>query len=155
MRENNMRFITPLLVLVLFSSHLALSAEGVVDTKSKYGARETADRLEKILAAKGLKIFSRISHSDNAAKAGLELRPTELIIFGDPKVGTLLMQCSQSVAIDLPLKMLVWEDENRQVWLSYNDLGYLKVRHNIQGCDEVIARMTSVLEGIAQQATQR
>lgn len=102
-----------------------------------------------------MRIFSRISHSDNAAKAGLELRSTELIIFGDPKVGTLLMQCSQSVAIDLPLKALVWEDEKGQVWLSYNDPNYLKERHNIQGCDEVIAKMAAVLEGITQQAAQR
>jgi uncharacterized protein (DUF302 family) len=124
----------------------------MIDTKSKYGVHETGDRLEKILTTKGMKIFNRISHSENAAKASMELRPTELFIFGDPKVGTLLMQCSQSVAIDLPLKMLVWEDEKGSVWLSYNDPNFLKERHNIQGCDDAIARISAMLEGIAKEA---
>lgn len=122
--------------------------------QSYYGVKETVDRLETILKEKGMNIFERISHSDNATKAGLKLRPTELLIFGNPKVGTLLMQCSQTVAIDLPLKALMWEDEKGHVWLSYNDMEYLKQRHDIKGCDETIAKIAGALAEIARQATQ-
>jgi len=98
-------------------------------------------------------IFNRTKHSEGASKVGIELRETELIIFGNPKVGSPLMKCQQSVAIDLPQKALIWRDENSRVWISYNDPEYLKKRHNITGCDEVIAKIEKALFGITKAAS--
>jgi uncharacterized protein (DUF302 family) len=82
----------------------------------------------------------------------MELRPTELVIFGNPKVGTPLMQCKQTVAIDLPQKMLIWEDESGLVWISYNEPQYISDRHNIQGCDENIGKIKTALSNFANSA---
>ena len=150
-----MKSLTRILLFIFLSATPALSADGMLTVRSHHGVKETADSLETILKEKRMNVFDRISHSDNATKAGLKLRPTELLIFGNPKIGTLLMQCNQSIAIDLPLKALIWEDEDGQVWLSYNDMEYLKQRHEIKGCDETIAKIADVLTGIARQATQR
>ncbi len=98
-------------------------------------------------------VFIRIDHAEGASKVGRKLRPTELIIFGNPKVGTPLMQCHQSVAIDLPQKALIWEDEKEQVWLSYNDPRYLAKRHNIKKCDEVLNKIANALSSFAKAAT--
>ena len=97
-------------------------------------------------------IFNRIKHSEGAANVGIELRKTELIIFGNPKVGSPLMKCQQSVAIDLPQKALIWEDADAKVWISYNDPGYLQKRHNIAGCEEVISKIKKALSGITKSA---
>ncbi len=110
------------------------------------------DRLEKTLLEKGMTVFIRINHAEGAKKVGKKLRPTELLIFGNPKVGTPLMQCSQSVAIDLPQKALIWEDESGQVWLSYNDPKYLVNRHSIKECDEIIKKIEKALENFARTA---
>ncbi|EDK29730.1 hypothetical protein VSWAT3_07246 [Vibrionales bacterium SWAT-3] len=112
--------------------------------------KETADRFEEIAKSKGLTLFARIDHQKNASKVDLELRPTEVIIFGNPKVGTPLMQCAQEVAIDLPQKVLVTEDSNKKVWLSYNDPNYLVERHAINGCDEVIKKISGVLSKLSE-----
>ena len=96
--------------LVLMFSGLASASEGMIALASPYSAQQTADRFEKIITSKGLTLFARINHSKNAAGAGMELRATEVIIFGNPKVGTPLMQCSQAMGIDLPQKVLVWQD---------------------------------------------
>jgi uncharacterized protein (DUF302 family) len=130
----------------------AMAAEGMIDVKSNYSAQETADRIDTILQQKGMTIFNRIPHSTGAAKVGVELRNTELFIFGNPKVGSPLMKCQQSVAIDLPQKALVWEDETGQVWISYNDPEYLQQRHGISGCDEVLAKIEKALAGITKAA---
>jgi uncharacterized protein (DUF302 family) len=84
---------------------------------------------------------------------GKDLRPTELVIFGNPRIGTVLMQCSQSVAIDLPQKALIWKDESGQVWLSYNNPQYLVKRHGIEGCEETVVKITQALRRFAQIAT--
>lgn len=99
-------------------------------------------------------VFERINHSKGAKSAGLELRPTEVVIFGNPKVGTPLMLCSQSVAIDLPQKMLIWQDQAGDVWLAYNDPGYLAKRHNIEGCDEVLGKISTALGNFAAAAAR-
>lgn len=137
-------------------STLAQAADGLITVKSQHSVAATADRLERILNEKGMTVFDRINHAAGAESVGMELRPTELVVFGNPKVGTPLMQCAQSVAIDLPQKMLVWEDENGQVWLGYNDPQYLKTRHGIEGdkCDEVIARIEGALGNFAGAAAQ-
>lgn len=104
---------------------------GMIHLSSPHSVVETLARLESIVKAKGLPILARIDHSGDAAKAGLSMRPTELLIFGNAKAGTPLMVASPTVAIDLPLKALVWQDSDDKVWLSYNSPDYLKQRHNL------------------------
>ena len=120
-----------------------------------FNVKKTADRLEGILTTKGMTIFTRINHSENAKKVGIELRDTELIIFGNPKVGSPLMQCQQSVAIDLPQKALMWKDTQGTVWISYNDPRYLQNRHDIPGCNEVITKIGAALAGITKAASEK
>jgi len=139
--------------LVLSSSVLA--TESMISIESSDTVKETADRFEKILENKGLTLFARIDHGKNASDADLTLAPTEVIIFGNPKVGTPLMQCSKTVAIDLPQKALFWEDTQGQVWLSYNNPEYLKERHNIQGCEQVINKISNVLSMLSKAATSK
>jgi uncharacterized protein (DUF302 family) len=106
-------------------------ASGMVDVPSRYSVPETLVRLETILKEKGLTIFARVDHSGEAKKVGLEMQPTQLVIFGSPKGGTPLMVAAPSLAIDLPLKALAWQDEHGEVWLSYNAPEYLQQRHGI------------------------
>lgn len=143
------------LVLLLFSVTSVMAAEGIITVPSSYGVKETADRMEQILVNKGMTVFNRINHSEGAGKVGIELRPTELIIFGNPKVGSPLMKCQQSVAIDLPQKALIWEDENSKVWISYNDQRYLVKRHTISECGDVISKIRKALAGITKAASSK
>lgn len=131
------------------------AADGVVNVQSTFSVKETADRMESILIKKGMTVFNRIKHSEGAGKVGIELRDTELIIFGNPKVGSPLMRCQQSVAIDLPQKALIWEDDKAKVWISYNDPSYLVRRHNIVGCEDVISKIEKVLASIAESASTK
>ncbi len=133
---------------------VAAAGNGLVNVKSTHSVKETADRLETALTNKGMTVFVRIDHTAGAKKAGLTLPPTELVIFGNPKVGTPLMQCSRSVAIDLPQKALVWEDDQGQVWLTYNDPTYLAERHAITGCEAVLEKIGGALQNFAAAATQ-
>ena len=102
---------------------------GIVDLSSPYTVSETLARLESILKERGVNVFARVDHSGEAEKAGLKMRPTQLLIFGSPKAGTPVMVAAPSAAIDLPFKTLVWEDEGGKVWLSYNSPEYLQQRH--------------------------
>lgn len=136
------------------AAEATLAATGIVRLESAYGVSETGDRLEAILQERGLTLFARIDHAAGAASVEMALSPTELIIFGNPVVGTPLMQCQQSVAIDLPQKALIWEDEDGRVWLGYNDPAYLQTRHQIAGCDEILERISDVLSTLATAATQ-
>ena len=104
---------------------------GIIDIPSPYSVPETLSRVEVLLMQKGLAIFARVDHSGEAAKVGLKMRPTQLLIFGSPKAGTPLMVAAPSLAIDLPLKALAWEDRQGKVWLSYNAPEYLQQRHGI------------------------
>jgi uncharacterized protein (DUF302 family) len=108
-----------------------LPDNGLIHLSSPHTVIETLARLETIVQAKGLTILARIDHSGDAAKAGLTMQPTKLLIFGSPKAGTPLMIASPSVAIDLPLKALVWQDDAGKAWLSYNSPDYLRERHAI------------------------
>ncbi len=129
-----------------------LEATGVVIKSSPYSVKETSDRLTKILEAKGLRIFANIDHRDNAAHAGLELAATQVILFGNPKLGTPLMQCNQSIAIDLPQKILIWENE-QGVQLAYNNPAFLSGRHRLQGCgQQVVSQISKALDGITDAA---
>ncbi len=148
-----MRKLVLSLIAILFFSSLAVADNGLISIKSSHGVKDTADRLEETLKMKGMTVFIRINHAEGAQKVGKKLRPTELIIFGNPKVGAPLMQCGQSVAIDLPQKALIWEDEAGQVWLSYNDPKYLEKRHGVKGCDDVIKKIENALGNFAKAAT--
>jgi uncharacterized protein (DUF302 family) len=139
-----------LFIICLMPHAWAVSADsGQISIRSEYGVKVTLDRLEQVLNEKGMTIIARVDHASAAKKVGKALRPTELMIFGNPKVGTPLMQCGQSIAIDLPQKMLAWEDEQKQVWLTYNDPFYLAKRHGIQGCDEALRKVANALHNIA------
>jgi len=134
----------------------ALAADGIVAVKSGLAVKETIDRLEATVREKGMTVFVRIDHAAGAAKIGKELRPTELIIFGNPQGGTPLMQCAQSVGIDLPMKALAWQDAAGQVWLGYNDPAYLAKRHELgSNCVAAIDGVAKALQGLVQAAVQR
>ena len=127
---------------------------GLITVASPYDVNETINRLESEIEAKGLTLFTRVDHSANAQKAGEQLPPTQLLIFGNPKVGTPLMNCAATTAIDLPQKILVLEAEDKQTQVIYNDPNYLQQRHNIKGCDEVLTKVSGVLQGITKAATK-
>lgn len=131
------------------------AADGVVNVLSNFNVEETADRMESILKEKGMTIFNRIKHSEGAGKVNIELRDTELIIFGNPKVGSPLMKCQQSVGIDLPQKALIWKDDKGKIWISYNNPRYLEKRHTIMDCEEVIMKIEKALAGIAKSAATK
>ncbi len=129
--------------------------KGLVTIQSNHSVQETADKLVEVIESKGMKVFAQIDHQKNATNANLSMRPTQVVIFGNPKAGTPLMNCEQTVAIDLPQKILISEDANQRVWLSYNDPEYLKARHNIAGCDTVIGNMSNALRSIGQAAVAK
>ena len=137
------------ILAVLIMTVSAYAAEGMVNVKSSFGVKETGDRLESVLKEKGMTIFNRVNNSEAAQNVGVELRETELIIFGNPKVGSPLMKCQQSVAIDLPQKALIWKDSEGKTWISYNNPRYLNKRHNISNCEDVISKIEKALAGIA------
>jgi uncharacterized protein (DUF302 family) len=148
-----MRYLLCTLMAMFFFASVTYADNGIISIKSSHDAKTTVDRLENILREKGMTVFMRINHAEGAQKVGKKLRPTELIIFGNPKVGAPLMQCGQSVAIDLPQKALIWQDEAGQVWLSYNDPKYLASRHGIKECGEVIKKIEKALGNFARMAT--
>jgi uncharacterized protein (DUF302 family) len=129
--------------------HMPGSAHGIIDVASQHSVDETVERLRGILAAKGVMLFALVDHSGEAAKVGMTMRPTKLLIFGSPKAGTPVMLAAPSIAIDLPLKILVWEDETGKAWVSYNAPAYLKDRHNVPG--DLMANL-GVVEALAAKA---
>lgn len=132
----------------------AVAAEGLITVKSAHSAKDSMDRLESAVKQKGLNVFARIDHAAGATKIGKKLRPTELLIFGNPQGGTPFMECGQTVGIDLPLKALVWQDEAGQVWLGYNDPAYLATRHGVGQCPAA-AGLKKALAGLIQEAVAR
>ena len=128
------------------------AADGLVSIKSPHPARGTMTRLENLVKERGLTVFARVDHAAGAARIGKTLRPTEVLIFGNPQGGTPFLECAQTVGIDLPLKALVWEDASAQVWLSYNDVAYLARRHTAPDCPAV-ENLRRALAGIAEAVT--
>src|SRR5579862_4726636 len=104
---------------------------GIIDIRSRHSVDETVEKLKQLLESKGVTLFAFVDHSGEAEKAGLQMRPTKLLIFGSPKAGTPVMLAAPSSAIDLPLKILIWEDAQGRVWISYNSPTYLQERHNL------------------------
>lgn len=127
------------------------SATGVTDIASHHTVDETVAKLQGILQAKGVTLFALIDHSGEAEKAGMKMRPTKLLIFGNPKAGTPLMLAAPSIAIDLPLKILVWENDQAKVWVSYNSPEYLMQRHNLA---PNLLQNIAVVKALAENAAQ-
>lgn len=140
--------------MIILGAGQLYADDGLITIKSPHSVKATADRLETLLREKGQNIFARISHSDGAMKAGLSLKPTELIIFGNPKGGTPLMNCNRTMAIDLPQKFLIWQDDSGRVWVTYNDMDYLAKRHGIKKCATKIPFIKKALRGFAEGATK-
>jgi uncharacterized protein (DUF302 family) len=131
-----------------------MAAPGLTTIASSHGPKDTMDRLEAEVRSKGMTVFARIDHAAGATGAGLSLRPTEVLIFGNAKAGTPLMQSIQTIGVDLPLKALVWQDASGTTWLSYNDPAWLAQRHGLGGeTKAAVDAMTAVLHGIANRAT--
>lgn len=138
--------------LFMFSLFANATSDGVISVASQHDVNQTAERMLNILEQKGMTVFNQVKHSEGAAKVGIELADTQLIIFGNPKVGSPLMKCQQLVALDLPQKALIWQDEAGKVWISYNDPQYLAKRHQVAGCDPVFAKIAGALAGISKAA---
>ncbi len=131
-----------------------MAVEGLVTVKSAFGPEETMKRLEAEVKAKGMTVFAHVDHAAGAAAVGMQLRPTDLLIFGAAKGGTPLMQSVQSIGIDLPLKALVWQDEAGTTWVSYNDPAYLAHRHGLgETTAGPVNAMSGALKAIAAKAT--
>jgi uncharacterized protein (DUF302 family) len=132
----------------------AMAAPGLTTIRSSFGPQDTMNRLETAVKAKGMTVFARIDHAAGASAVGLSLRPTEVLIIGNAKGGTPLMQSSQTVGIDLPLKALVWQDASGDTWLSYNDPDWLAKRHGLSSETEAeVGTMTGALAALAKAAT--
>ena len=132
----------------------AMAAEGLTTIPSSFGPQDTMNRLEAAVKTKGMMLFARIDHAAAASAVGLSLRPTEVLIFGNAKAGTPLMQSVQTIGIDLPLKALVWQDAADNTWLSYNDPAWLAQRHGLGGETEpAVGLMTAALAAVARAAT--
>ena len=133
-----------------------MSDNGLITIASAFSVSETIDRLVSGIAPLGLAVFARIDHAAGAAEVGMPLRPTQLLIFGNPKGGTPLMQDRQSAGIDLPLKALAWEDADGKVWLSYNDVAWIAKRHGLgERSEQAVKAMTAAMAAITKAATTR
>jgi uncharacterized protein (DUF302 family) len=130
------------------------NGDGLISLQSKHDVAETARRFRDVAEKAGLTIFSEIDHAQNASMAGLELGPTRLLIFGNPRGGTPLMQSNRTAAIDLPFKALVWEDDNGTTWLTYNDPKWLAKRHKVDpGANPAISAIDSGMKSLSLAAT--
>lgn len=139
------------LATLLIAALPAAAADGLVTWASPFPAKATMDRLEAAARARGFKVFARIDHTAGAESIGQTLRPTAVMVFGNPKGGTPLMQCAQTAGIDLPLKALVWQDAAGKVWVGYNDPAWVAKRHDAGACAAVVG-MTKALSELVQAA---
>ncbi len=140
-----MKVFVILITIFSFTCTIIQAAEGLVNKTSSYNVQKTMDRFEKIVRNKGFNVIARVNHTAAAEKSGSTLPPTELLIFGNPKLGTQLMQSNQTIGIDLPLKVLIWEDDKGVVTLSYNDPAWLQKRHGITDRNKAFAKMSGAL----------
>ncbi|HLY06973.1 MAG TPA: DUF302 domain-containing protein [Rhizomicrobium sp.] len=131
-----------------------MSVDGLTIVSSQFDPVTTMNRLVAAVEKRGIGILARIDHAGAAQKAGLTLRPTELLIFGNPKVGTALMQAGQTAGIDLPLKALVWSDAGGKTWLAYDNPAWIAGRHGITGVDDTVKALTAGLAALAKEATE-
>jgi len=143
---------TALIIAMLLTFSSTYSQEGMIAVQSDFSVEETANRLEEILTENGINIFEIVDHKKGAASVDMSLLPTTLFIFGNPMIGTPIMQCKQSAAIDLPQKMLIWENSEGIVQIGYNNPNYLKNRHSIEGCDAELKKIGKALGNFAESA---
>jgi len=148
-----MKKIAVIMMLLVASVSAYAADNGLISKKSKYNVSETIDRLEKALKEKGITVALRWNHGEKANNVDIPLRPTELLIFGNPKLGSNFFTSQQTSGIDLPMKALAYEDEKGQVWLTYNDPKYIANRHGIADRDEVVAKMSKALDNFSSVAT--
>ena len=139
----------------LYAEDTKNNINGMIIKSSMNSVTKTIDRLEEVLKSKGITIFLRLDHAAGAQKVGNQLRPTQLLIFGNPKLGSPLMMSKQSIGIDLPLKAVAWEDADGKVWLGYNTPDFLSKRHHINDRQKVVNKMTKVLDKFSQFATSK
>ena len=137
----------------LISTPAMADDNGMISKKSHFSVKETLDKLEAVLKKKGIGVALRWSHDAKAKGVGIPLRPTELLIFGNPKLGSHMFTANQTAGIDLPLKALAWKDDKGQVWLTYNDPAYIVKRHNIKNRSKIKAKMTGALNKLTNVAT--
>jgi uncharacterized protein (DUF302 family) len=144
------------IISIWLSGVCAMAADGLITLPSSFGPKETLDRLEAEVTARGMTVFARIDHAAGAAQISLPLRPTELLIFGNAKGGTPLMQSNQAVGIDLPLKALAWQDANGQTWVSFNDASWVAKRHGLGAdADPTVNALATTLSAVARKATEQ
>ena len=129
-----------------------MTPEGFIVLESSRGPKDTMERLKTAVTARGMTIFAQIDHAGAAKEVGMTLAPTEVLIFGRPKAGTPLMQASQTMGIDLPLKALVWQDGAGKTWLGYNDPKWLARRHGVTGNDHLLDAIVTALASVAKDA---
>lgn len=139
-------------VMIFAAIHVS-AADGLIALKSAHSVKDTMDRFEAATKDKGLNVFLRVDHAGGAKKIGKDLRPTELLVFGNPQGGTPLMECAQTAGIDLPLKALAWQDAAGQTWLGYNDPGFLAKRHEAGNC-AAVPNLQKALAGLAAEAVR-
>src|ERR1700758_316261 len=135
--------------LLIDRSNMPIQTNGIIEKPSNHSVGETVEKLKSILQAKGVTLFALVDHSGEAEKVGMKMRPTKLLIFGSPKAGTPLMLAAPSIAIDLPLKILVWEDDQGKAWISYNSPDYLRERHSLP---QDLLQNIAVVETLAARA---
>src|SRR5262249_15737342 len=153
-RETRILTIFLLTAVVCVWGVQAMAADGLITLRSSHGPKDTMNRLEAEVKAKGMTVFARVDHAVGAAEVGLSLRPTGVLISGNAKAGTPLMQAEQAIGIDLPLKALVWQDSSGATWLSYNDPSWLAKRHGLgREVEATVSAMTAALAAVVRAAT--
>jgi uncharacterized protein (DUF302 family) len=147
-----MRSIFALAISLLFFAPAAHAEKLLIVKASPHSVAKTLDRLTAVMQKKGITIFARVNHAGGAKKVGMEMKPTELLVFGNPKLGTPLMLAKREIGVDLPLKALAWQDDSGKVWLGYTSPAALKARHGVSGRDEVFKKMTGALDKLTNVA---
>ncbi len=142
------------LLFIFYSVNIAQDANGLIKVESKHSVEETASKMKNLIKEKGLTFFTKINHRKNAENAGLKMKPTVVLIFGNPKLGTPIMKCEKTYAIDLPQKMLIYEDDEGKVWIVYNDQDYLVKRHKLKECKNEIEKVKNALKSLAEGAAR-
>jgi len=143
-----MKGILIIISLIALIPTMSMAENGMISKKSQHSVKVTLDRLEKVLRKKGIVIVTRWSHDAGAKKTGVALRPTELLLFGNPKLGSHFFTSKQSAGLDLPMKALAWKDEKGQVWLTYNDPSYIANRHGVNDRAKIVKKMAGALNNL-------
>jgi len=143
-----MKGILIIISLIALIPTMSMAENGMISKKSQHSVKVTLDRLEKVLRKKGIVIVTRWSHDAGAKKTGVALRPTELLLFGNPKLGSHFFTSKQSAGLDLPMKALAWKDDKGQVWLTYNDPSYIANRHGVNDRAKIVKKMAGALNNL-------